>query len=77
MSKIKKAMIQDIIKDNEAVSPVSRELKGLREYFPQCFDKEGHFDIEKFREAIEPKGRGRLPPRNLTALDSIQRCCSP
>ncbi len=81
MSKIKKAVIQDIIKDNEAVSPVSRELKGLREYFPQCFDKEGHFDIEKFREAIEPQvdvvreGRsydflGKSYARMLSSLDT-------
>ncbi len=49
------SMIQNTIKANEYVTPVSRDLKGLREYFPQCFDKEGHFDIEKFREAIEPQ----------------------
>ena len=49
------SMIQNTIKANEYVTPVSREQEGLREYFPQCFDKEGHFDIEKFREAIEPQ----------------------
>lgn len=74
-------MIQDIIKDNEAVTPVSREMEGLREYFPQCFSNEGHFDIEKFREAIEPQvdvvreGRsydflGKSYARMLSSLDT-------
>lgn len=74
-------MIQNTIKANEYVTPVSRELKGLREYFPQCFDKEGHFDIEKFREAIEPQvdvtreGRsydflGKSYARMLSSLDT-------
>ena len=48
-------MIQDIIKDNEAVTLVSREMEGLREYFPQCFNGQGEFDLDKFREAIEPQ----------------------
>lgn len=74
-------MIQNTIKANEYVTPVSRELEGLREYFPQCFDKEGHFDIEKFREAIEPQvdvvreGRsydflGKSYARMLSSLDT-------
>ena len=46
-------MIQQIIKNNELVNPISREMKGLREYFPQCFNNEGMFDIDKFREAIK------------------------
>lgn len=74
-------MIQDIIKENEAVTPVSREMEGLREYFPQCFNNEGRFDIEKFREAIEPQvdvtreGRsydflGKSYARMLSSLDT-------
>lgn len=74
-------MIQNTIKENEHVTPVRRELEGLREYFPQCFDKEGHFDIEKFREAIEPQvdvvreGRsydflGKSYARMLSSLDT-------
>ena len=74
-------MIQNTIKENEYVTPVRRELEGLREYFPQCFDKEGHFDIEKFREAIEPQvdvvreGRsydflGKSYARMLSSLDT-------
>lgn len=74
-------MIQDIINKNETVTPVSREMEGLREYFPQCFNNEGRFDIEKFREAIEPQvdvtreGRsydflGKSYARMLSSLDT-------
>lgn len=48
-------MIQHIINKNETATPVSREMGGLHEYFPQCFNSEGQFDIEKFREAIQPQ----------------------
>lgn len=48
-------MIQQIAKDNEAVTPVTREMKGLKEYFPQCFNAQREFDIDKFREAIQPQ----------------------
>ena len=34
-------MIQQINQDNEAVTPVSREMKGLREFFSQCFNAQG------------------------------------
>ena len=74
-------MIQQINKDNEAVTPVSREMKGLREFFPQCFNAQGEFDIDKFREAIEPQvdvtreGRsydflGKSYARMLSSLDT-------
>lgn len=74
-------MIQNIIKKNESVTPVSKEMEGLREYFPQCFNNEGRFDIEKFREAIEPmvdvtrEGRsydflGKSYARMLSSLDT-------
>ena len=43
-------MIQQIAKDNEVVTPISREMEGLKEYFPQCFNQQGEFDIDKFRE---------------------------
>ena len=74
-------MIQDIAKENEQVTPISREIEGLREYFPQCFNNEGKFDIDKFREAIEPQvdvtreGRsydflGKSYARMLSSLDT-------
>ena len=48
-------MVKDIAEHNKAVTSTTRELEGLKEYFPQCFDSEGCFDIDKFREAIEPQ----------------------
>ena len=74
-------MIQQIAKDNEAVTPITREMEGLKEYFPQCFNKKGEFDIEKFREAIQPQvdvtreGRsydflGKSYARMLSSLDT-------
>ena len=74
-------MIQNIIRKNETVSTTSRELEGLRAYFPQCFDKEGKFDMEKFRETITPQldvtreGRsydflGKSYARMLSSLDT-------
>ena len=74
-------MIQQIVKDNEAVTPITREMEGLKEYFPQCFNNKGEFDIEKFREAIQPQvdvtreGRsydflGKSYARMLSSLDT-------
>ena len=74
-------MIQQIAKDNEAVTPVTREMEGLKEYFPQCFNQQGEFDIDKFREAIQPQvdvtreGRsydflGKSYARMLSSLDT-------
>ena len=77
-------MIQQIAKDNEAVTPITREMEGLKEYFPQCFNKKGEFDIEKFREAIQPQvdvtreGRsydflGKSYARMLSSLDTTTK----
>lgn len=74
-------MIQQIAKDNEAVTPISREIEGLKEFFPQCFNQQGEFDIDKFREAIQPQvdvtreGRsydflGKSYARMLSSLDT-------
>ncbi|MBQ2554505.1 MAG: site-specific DNA-methyltransferase, partial [Prevotella sp.] len=56
-------------------------MEGLREYFPQCFNSKGEFDIEKFSEAIQPQvdvtreGRsydflGKSYARMLSSLDT-------
>lgn len=74
-------MIRNIADQNEKVTPVSREMEGLREYFPQCFNSKGEFDIEKFSEAIQPQvdvtreGRsydflGKSYARMLSSLDT-------
>ena len=74
-------MVQQIRNNNEAVTPVSREMEALKEFFPQCFNAQGEFDIDKFREAIEPhvdvtrEGRsydflGKSYARMLSSLDT-------
>ena len=74
-------MIRNVVEENEKVTPVSREMEGLHEFFPQCFNSNGEFDIEKFREAIQPQvdvtreGRsydflGKSYARMLSSLDT-------
>lgn len=45
-------MIKDIREKNENVKPNSREIEVLKNNFPACFDKEGNFDIDKFKSTI-------------------------
>ena len=74
-------MVLNIVEQNKAITSVTREIAGLKEYFPQCFDSEGSFDIDKFREAIEQQvdvvreGRsydflGKSYARMLSSLDT-------
>lgn len=48
-----KAMIKDILQSNETVNPNVQTLEALHTHFPQCFNKEGHFDIDKFKDLIK------------------------
>jgi type III restriction enzyme/adenine-specific DNA-methyltransferase len=46
-------MIKDIVSANETVKPNRSEMEILHMYFPQCFNTDGHFDIDKFQELIK------------------------
>lgn len=46
-------MIKNIIQSNEAVTPNAQTLEVLHTHFPQCFNKEGEFDIDKFKDLIK------------------------
>lgn len=46
-------MIKDILQNNEALTPNSQTLEVLQAHFPQCFNKEGFFDVDKFKELIK------------------------
>jgi len=46
-------MIKDIIQNNEALTPNSQTLEVLQAHFPQCFNKEGFFDVDKFKDLIK------------------------
>lgn len=48
-------MIKDIIGRNAEAAAGQKEIKVLREYFPQCFNADGEFDIETFKAAL-PEG---------------------
>jgi adenine specific DNA methylase Mod len=49
----KDTMIKDIIQNNETISPNTQVRNVLRTHFPQCFNKEGHFDLDKFKEQVK------------------------
>lgn len=46
-------MIKDILQNNEALTPNSQTLEVLQAHFPQCFNKEGFFDVDKFKDLIK------------------------
>ena len=46
-------MIKDIIAANETVKPNRKEMEILHTHFPQCFNADGEFDIDKFQELIK------------------------
>lgn len=48
-------MIKNIIGRNAEAAAGQKEIKVLREYFPQCFNADGEFDIEAFKAAL-PEG---------------------
>lgn len=48
-------MIKDIIGRNAEAAAGQKEITVLREYFPQCFNADGEFDIEAFKAAL-PEG---------------------
>ncbi|MDY5471273.1 MAG: DNA methyltransferase [Prevotella sp.] len=48
-------MIKDIIGRNTEAAAGQKEIKVLKEYFPQCFNADGEFDIEAFKAAL-PEG---------------------
>lgn len=46
-------MIKDIMAQNETVQPNDRIMSKLHADFPQCFNKEGQFDMEKFQQLVQ------------------------
>lgn len=48
-------MIKNIIDKNEQTAPNAGEMEVLHRYFPQCFTKEGTFDIDLFKSQIQDK----------------------
>ena len=46
-------MIKDIMAQNETVRPNDRIMVKLHADFPQCFNREGQFDMEKFQQLVQ------------------------
>ena len=46
-------MIKDIKAQNENVKPTDSVMAKLHADFPQCFSKDGKFDIDKFQNLIQ------------------------
>jgi len=49
----RRAMIKDIMAQNETVQPNDKIMAKLHADFPQCFNKEGQFDMEKFQQLVQ------------------------
>lgn len=49
------SMIKDILTKNETKTPDSKALSVLKEHFPSCFEKDGSFDMERFKELLSDK----------------------
>ena len=45
-------MIKDILQNNENLTSNTQTLELLHTHFPQCFNKEGNFDVDKFKELV-------------------------
>lgn len=45
-------MIKDIIQQNENITPNSKQLDVLKEYFPACFTADGSFDVERLKTEV-------------------------
>lgn len=45
-------MVKDIVDANENVKSNNKEMEILHEHFPQCFNSNNEFDIDKFKELI-------------------------
>lgn len=48
-------MIKQIREANENIKPNTKAIEVLQENFPSCFDKDGSFDIGRFKEFLSDK----------------------
>lgn len=48
-------MIKDILNSNEEILPNTKQIEVLKENFPACFNADGSFDIERFKEYLSDK----------------------
>lgn len=48
-------MIKNILNSNEEILPNTKQIEVLKENFPACFNADGSFDIERFKEYLSDK----------------------
>lgn len=48
-------MIKDIMNSNDAILPNTKQMEVLKENFPACFNVDGSFDIDRFKEYLSDK----------------------
>ena len=46
-------MIKEQLENNENIKPNTKLLNQLKENFPEYFDKDNNFDIDKFKNALK------------------------
>ena len=59
-------MIKQIIQNNQSVTPDSRINETLHRDFPQCFDKNGNFDLQKFKDILPQENSDASPAISTT-----------
>lgn len=59
-------MIKQIIQNNQSVTPDSRINETLHRDFPQCFDKNGNFDLQKFKNILPQENSDASPAISTT-----------
>ena len=76
-------MIKDILNSNEEILPNTKQIEVLKENFPACFNADGSFDIERFKEYLsdklmvsnegyELKFLGKNYARLLASIDTLE-----
>ncbi len=49
-------MREEVLNDNKDITANSKQIELLKEHFPQCFDKEGHFIPHRLEEIVDQSG---------------------
>lgn len=70
-------MIRDIVEANEQTSCNDREMKVLKEHFPECFTSDGDFDIALFEKRIAKNVRLTREGYDPSSGGSTHNCWEP
>ena len=48
--------MKNIIEENEKITVNTKEIEILKKHFPNCFNKDGEFQMDKFKKRISQSG---------------------